>query len=455
MVPHHFLKGEKGMSVENNILGAIDAIVGRRIDSTPIDLTVTATVARIHNAAIGEYKVTYQSNTFSAYSLDPLTVYRQGEEVYVLVPRGDFSTQKMILGKAAFNDRVSFADRQAMQNQWRKIGPNWLSHEWYWKGNNGEFRSTDSPRDNFGIIACTETQEENIRNTGTNLPAWRRYLFQRPDILPTPQEEEGTGPGEYTAIRWARTRHNGPVNYNAAGIAAMSRADRDLQIRGRNLEYIMISADFQTQFMDTHTSGEYGVMVECYVNNPCYDHANDQEFEGYPNEPKYLITSFRLTFADFHGTRYSFPSPFPQQAVFSVPAGVIKGLVRVSVFQTNGWRTDVAPAAGANSPTFTVPPATYVYDIDNIIASDIQIHWCEPINLDDRLFWIDVQALRGTSLFNSETASSTSHIPQIPLRAKLMYGSQDITDEQKCKFVWFRQKFSALRSVAVEDEPDE
>lgn len=94
-----------------NLFESIDSLVARRIDSTPIDLTITGSVTLLVNVAVGEYKITYQGDTFSAFSLEPMTVYKKGDSVYILVPKGDFSSKKIILGKASFNDKVSYADR--------------------------------------------------------------------------------------------------------------------------------------------------------------------------------------------------------------------------------------------------------------------------------------------------------------------------------------------------------
>lgn len=441
---------------QQNMLDAIDSLVSRRIDSTPIDLTITATVARLHNAAIGEYKVTYQSNTFSAYSLDPLTVYRQGQEVYVLVPRGDFSSQKVILGEAAFNDKVTYADRQAMQNQWRTVGPNWLAPEWYWRNSDGTLR--DDIREGGicvyrqGVEAGGDLPNEPHYNGIGSKAAWRRYIFYRPGFLKEPMDEEGKAEGEYTPVRWSKTRWNGPKTFNVAGEKALSNADIDLQNYGTYMDYIMVSANFQTLLLNTHSSGEYGVMVECFVENPRYDHENNKTMESHPGEPKYLIATFKLSFGDFNGARYSFATPTPQRGVFAVPRGVIKGLARVSVYQTNGWDTDISPDPKLSNVSFKIPDAAYVENSDNIIASNIQIHWCEPINLTEKLFWLKIDAIKGTSLYDSEGATN---IRSIPLRARLMYGAQDVTDRNSCKFVWFRQKYSALRSIAEEAEKDE
>lgn len=340
-----------------------------------------------------------------------------------------------------------------MQNQWRTIGPNWLSDELYWRETNGKYRGDQRKG---GICVYEGGAETGIPGGPPAMGdtvAWRRYLFYRSGILPDPQKEEGTADGEYTAARWSKTRFNTsagqsntPPAYDTAGIKALEMADSDLQLYGYNADYVMVQADFQTLFTNVHSSGEYGIMVECYVDNPRFG------LLGYEDEPEHLITSFRLSFGDFNGTRYSFPSPFPQQAVFPVPRNAIKGLIRVSVYQGNGWQTDINPSATAKGNSFEISDgATYVNNLDNVIASDVKIFWCEPIHLSDRLFWIKVENLNGSVL----QTDYAPNISRVHLRARLMYGSKDITDRDNCKFVWFRQKYSALRSMADEETPDE
>jgi phage baseplate assembly protein gpV len=62
----------------------------------------------LYNVEIGEYKVEYQANTFSAFSLDPTIVYSKNEQVYVLVPQGDFSAKKIILGISKYKNTTSY-----------------------------------------------------------------------------------------------------------------------------------------------------------------------------------------------------------------------------------------------------------------------------------------------------------------------------------------------------------
>lgn len=435
-----------------NIFEAVDSLVSRRIDSTPIDLTITGEIALLRNVDIGEYKVTYQGNTFSAFSLDPMTVYKLGEEVYVLVPKGDFSSKKIILGKAAFNDKVSYTDRQAMSNQWRTRGPNWLSSEWYWRNTDGTFRIDER---NAHIVATNAADDASIVHPIAN---WRDYAFYREGMPFTPEQD-------YNAVRVAKTKIPDETPGDTAaptGIDALNIIDKEFQLWGNQMDYIMVKANFETAFLNSHSTGEYGVWVECYTDNPKYG------LTGYESEPQYNLMSFKLGFGDFNGARYSFSQPTPQYAVFPVPRGVLKGLVRVCLFQTDGWQTDIQPVSvnptnptvenvNGTSYTFEVPPAKLVVDRNNISATDIQIYWCEPVNLSDRLFWIKLDTIKGTSLFNTPGTPEQEEawITSLPMQAHLMYGGEDVTSRETCKFVWFRQKYSALRDLALETEPDE
>ena len=89
----------------------INGIARKQIEASPMDLTIDAEVVKCANPDIGEYKVQYQSNVFSAFCTDPTITYNKGERVYVLVPQGDFSTKKIILGRSAYNNTLSNAQR--------------------------------------------------------------------------------------------------------------------------------------------------------------------------------------------------------------------------------------------------------------------------------------------------------------------------------------------------------
>ena len=86
------------MSIENNILDAIDIIVDRAIAKAGFDKTVTAFIVECINETQGKYKVRYQDSVYEATSENTATKYLKNAEVYLLIPEGDFSKRKKILG---------------------------------------------------------------------------------------------------------------------------------------------------------------------------------------------------------------------------------------------------------------------------------------------------------------------------------------------------------------------
>jgi hypothetical protein len=432
--------------LSSNLFQTIDAITERRIASTAIDLTITGEITLLQNLDVGKYKVAYQGTTFDAYALDPMSVYHLGEEVYVLVPQGDFSSKKIILGKATYNDNVSYADREGMTNQWRTKGPNWLTPAWYWKNTDGSANTTEDRK--AGIVVTNQNNDAAI-GVGAN---WREYAFYR-DGIPAANEQN------YTVTRQDKTKlPSRRPGTTIMGNTVLTQVDKDFQNYGRQMDYIMVKANFETTFLNTHSTGEYGILVECYVDNPKYG------VIGYDNEEQYALMSFRLGFGDFNGARYNYGQPTPQQAIFPVPRGVLKGLARVSLFQTDGWETDIQPVSidsttgnpdpNGTSYTFEVPPAKLVTFQNNVLATNIEIYWCEKVNLANRLFWLKLDTIKGTSL-NNTIGPSGSWITSVPIQARLMYGGEDITTKESCKFVWFRQKYSALRDLAKTADVDE
>lgn len=87
------------MSINEQILSAIDILVDNKIAKLKYDKTVTATIWSIVNLDTGEYKVKYSGNIFSAFANDLKEQYKVKDTVYVTIPEGDLSNRKVIMGK--------------------------------------------------------------------------------------------------------------------------------------------------------------------------------------------------------------------------------------------------------------------------------------------------------------------------------------------------------------------
>ena len=83
---------------EDNILKAIETIVDSSIAKTDYDRTIQATIIKIIDKALGQYNVKYQDSYFDAFTADTAVEYLEGTNVYILVPNGDMSKDKTILG---------------------------------------------------------------------------------------------------------------------------------------------------------------------------------------------------------------------------------------------------------------------------------------------------------------------------------------------------------------------
>lgn len=83
---------------EDNILEAIETIVDSSIAKSNYDRTIQATIIKMVDKSLGQYNVKYQDSYFDAFSIDTTIEYVEGTNVYILVPNGDMSKDKTILG---------------------------------------------------------------------------------------------------------------------------------------------------------------------------------------------------------------------------------------------------------------------------------------------------------------------------------------------------------------------
>ena len=85
------------IDIAEQLFEAIDAIVKERIRVLKYDKTVVATIIENQDAPYGKYKVSTDDNiTFFAYA--DTSKYELKDKVYVRIPEGDYTKQKIITG---------------------------------------------------------------------------------------------------------------------------------------------------------------------------------------------------------------------------------------------------------------------------------------------------------------------------------------------------------------------
>lgn len=83
---------------EQSICDAINIIVDQKVSQAGFDKTIQAKVVTCEDATIGKYKIEYQDSLFYAYANNSEVTYTPGSNVYILIPNGDFTQEKSILG---------------------------------------------------------------------------------------------------------------------------------------------------------------------------------------------------------------------------------------------------------------------------------------------------------------------------------------------------------------------
>ena len=110
--------------LQGSLLQAIDYLVNNRIDKINKDVTITCTIKKCNNSLTQEYQVNYNGGFLNAYAQEGVS-YSENQEVFVLVPEGDFTKRKMIIGKASQvteDENITFVS--SLINDYNMIGQN-------------------------------------------------------------------------------------------------------------------------------------------------------------------------------------------------------------------------------------------------------------------------------------------------------------------------------------------
>ena len=92
----------------------LDTHFDEQIKKVDYDKTILCTITNADNAEQGEYTVTDGSSHFLAYSADKK--YKKNDNVYVLIPEGDFNATKQIIGKHTSADDKSITYISPFEN---------------------------------------------------------------------------------------------------------------------------------------------------------------------------------------------------------------------------------------------------------------------------------------------------------------------------------------------------
>lgn len=122
--------GLNSTQLQDAILRAVDTLTANRINGISADKTVTGQVSKCTNSLMREYRIACNGGSLVAYAQDGQT-YSIGQEVFVLVPQGDFSQRKTIVGMSNSSDTEMVTSVSSAINDYDIIGKNPMSQDDY------------------------------------------------------------------------------------------------------------------------------------------------------------------------------------------------------------------------------------------------------------------------------------------------------------------------------------
>lgn len=84
--------------IQKSLLESFGILANNATKKSPNTITVEAEILNVEDFGLNSYKVEYMNNKFVAYANTQSVQYTKGDKVYILVPNGDFSKEKIILG---------------------------------------------------------------------------------------------------------------------------------------------------------------------------------------------------------------------------------------------------------------------------------------------------------------------------------------------------------------------
>ncbi len=424
--------------VNDAVLGVIDSMIAQHVSATPMDLTVNAEVVKLKNAATCEYLVKYENDTFSAFSQNPQVVYSVGEKVYVLVPQGNFSSKKIIIGRSSAQDNLSYTEMYEATNFFIPWGPNWVDDDWY-----------GMDHTELGICAAPRNARNSLdrsKNANYTDYGFSRWPYARNDYNIKVYGKDVGSDTPPTNHHFAEDRD--PTWYPTPG--RLQEADKMVQQWSNSgLTWIGVKVKFRTEFLSEHTHGKYGIRLEYLTQNNAYVKYPYEDEPETPNEPEYIVKTLEMSFDSFTGNPYAYVVDTEQVAYFEVPQGVVRGLNRVCLFQNDendgmsdeqinqyDMEMDFMPVYDEHGD-LKFYPENRVNDRNNIFASEVDIRWYEKINLLDSMFRVHITSERGNRVFN-ETGDHPG-VRSVVLKAHLYYGGKDILNEDDYEVYWYRE----------------
>lgn len=275
------------------LLKSIDEVVSKRLEGISYDITDTVYIIDNTEAEKGKYKVSDGSATYYAYSSN--TTYKIDDVVYMTVPNGDYTQQKIIIGKYVAEDDTPYVFQTPFQTLVDITG-NVIN---------------DTVINTIGLIA---NNPEDIKYT----LLWSRNLEKEQKV-----QSGFTRLGIQAQFRsWLAELDCASGDYGL--FLRLQCLNKSLNSEQANFKEALEKVKAYNKII-TAQSDIYNYLVNTInytfkQNISSYKTFNEQyvELENYYNSLKYRYYDLQLSSNDMYGNPFGFDSFYQQEKVFDI-----------------------------------------------------------------------------------------------------------------------------------------
>lgn len=155
----------------NNLVDAIQLVTDSSIEKAGYDKTIQAQILSCQDATIGKYRCRYQDAVIYAYASTSGMVFTNGTYVYILVPNGDMSKEKTILGTTK-KLGINYISQAVGDQAYSIIGNNVITsdNKFYLNTKNINYK-------------CTIYQNGSVSDVVLDTDALARYIKQSSSLI--------------------------------------------------------------------------------------------------------------------------------------------------------------------------------------------------------------------------------------------------------------------------------
>lgn len=281
--------------ISEQLFEAVDVLIGKRILDDKKDKTILCTIEDTSKAESGEYTVSNASARFTAYSEN--TKYRVGQNVWVLIPDGDYNNDKLIMSKYTKDSSSPYVYVDPMDS-FIDMTDNIL----------------DEVADEVGLLANCDYPISILSTGGTGDNKEYKTLkdkYQEANLrLPNAYIDDPKPPVVTLAAATGFTSINiTPIQISDLTTKEKPHILNDVDITG--YDRIGIQADFKTVFgTGEPISGSYGL---CFIIKTEKEVLLDDPRDGYTTQED--LHYFLLDSSQMWGNPYCYNDFFTQTAI--------------------------------------------------------------------------------------------------------------------------------------------